>query len=137
MSLAAVRAALETKLATITPALATVFGNSPYTGSQGTPYQRVFMIPAEPLNDEISSSFAERGVMQVNLAYPSLAGDGAAEARAILIQAAFKRKLSLPAISGVITSIWRTPHIGAGFTNDEGRWVVPVRIRYFAPITVA
>jgi hypothetical protein len=137
MSLEHIRGALETRLATITPAIGTVWDNAakPTTAARD-PWQRCRLITAEPLNDEISPSYIERGYLSVELNYPSLAGSGAADARAELIRTTFKRGLTLTQ-GGVETTIDRTPQIGPGFTDADAKWVVPVRIRFMTPINVS
>jgi hypothetical protein len=72
--------------------------------------------------------------LQVNLIFPPLDGDTNAMARAIALQAWFKRNTDMTD-SGIVTTVPRTPHIGAGFTDPDDRWVVPVRIRYQAQLT--
>lgn len=137
MSLEHIRGALETHLKTIAPAVNTVWDNAtkPTTAARD-PWQRCRLITAEPLNDEISPSYIERGYLSVELNYPPLAGAGAAETRAELIRTTFKRGLSLTQ-GGVITTIERTPQIGPGFTDADAKWVVPVRIRFITPINVS
>lgn len=133
MSLSLVRAALETALNAILPALATAWQNVKYDPVPGTPYQAVYLLPAEPENPTMGDTFhRERGIFQVSLFYPLLAGPGAAETRAELIRTAFYRGASFT--SGTVTvRIDRTPEVGQG-RADEDRWHVPVKIRYFAEI---
>lgn len=130
MSLVAVRAALESALSAMTPALAVAWENSPYTPVVGTPYQRVHLLAAEPDNPEMGGSVIERGFMQVTLCYPLDTGPGAAAARAELIRQTFKRGAAFTA-SGVTTQIERTPEVSPAMSEDD-RFVVPVRVRFFA-----
>lgn len=130
MSLVAIRSALETALAAITPAIATAWENTPYTPVTGTPYQRVYLLAAEPANPEMGRLTRDQGFMQVSLAYPLGAGPAAPTARAELIRAAFKRGATFAA-SGITTIIERTPEIAPGRV-EEDRFVVPVRIRFYA-----
>lgn len=132
MSAAAVRAALEVALAAMSPALATAYENANYSPVVGTPYQRVFVLRAAPDNPEIGRFTIERGIMQISLYYPLGTGPAAAEARAELIRTTFYRGASFTA-SGVTTIIERTPEISPGRAEDD-RWVVPVRVRFFAHI---
>lgn len=136
MSLASVKTALKTRLDAIASPLTTVWGNVSYKPVAGQAYQRAFLLPAEPQNDEISPSYAEQGVLQVNGVFPATEGDDDALAWAVALQAWFVRGLSLSS-GGIVTTIERTPHIGPGFHDPDERWVRPVRIRYFAFITVA
>lgn len=130
MSLVLVRSALEVALAAMTPAISTAYENAPFTPVAGTPYQRVFLMAAEPANPEMGRFTRDQGILQVSLAYPLNAGPAAATARAELIRDTFYRGLSLTS-GGIVTTIERTPEIAPGRV-EEDRWVVPVRIRFFA-----
>jgi len=131
MSIVSVRAALETKLNAITPALATAWQNDPYTPVPGTPYQQVYLLPAKPENPTMGDAFyREQGILQVTLMYPLQVGPGTAEARADVIRTAFSRGTSM--LSGSVTVIVeQTPEISAGRVDGD-RWAVPVKIRWFA-----
>ena len=130
MSLVAVRAALETALAAMTPALDTAYENKQHTPVQGTPYQAVYLMPAAPVNPEMGRLTQERGFMQVSLFYPLGTGPAAATARAELIRQTFYRGRSFVA-SGVTTTIENTPEIAPAMVDDD-RYHVPVRIRFFS-----
>lgn len=130
MSLVAVRAALETALAAVSPALATAWENVPYTPVNGTPYQRAYLLAAEPDNPEMGRMATERGFFQVSLFYPLDTGPSAAMARAELIRATFVRGASFTA-SGVTTTVERTPEIAPAMI-EEDRYHLPVRIRFYA-----
>ena len=156
MSLAAVRRALETALDGISPALATAWENLKFTPTPGTPYQRVNLLAAPPLNPEMGGFVQERGFMQVALAYPLEGGPGAALARAETIRATFKRGTSFTVIppdatftldldftaqeyqSGpvpsITTTIANTPEIAPALFEDD-RYVVPVRVPFYANYT--
>ncbi len=130
MSLLAVRNALETALNAMSPALATAWENTPYTPVEGTPYQRVYLLSAEPDNPEMGRMATERGFMQISLCYPLGTGPSAAMARAELIRATFPRGAAFSA-SGVTTQIERTPEIAPALI-EEKHYVLPVRVRFFA-----
>lgn len=132
MSAVLVRQALEVALAAMSPALGTAWENTDYSPTVGTPYQRVHLLFAEPANPEIGSRYTERGILQVSLAYPLGAGPAAATTRAELLRTTFYRGASFTA-SGVVTTIERTPEIAPGRV-EEDRWVVPVKIRFFAHV---
>jgi len=134
MSATKVRAGLETALAAMSPAITTAYENKVFAGVPGTAYQRVNVLFAEPLNEEMTASYTERGIMQVTLCYPADTGPGAAVARAELIRTTFKRGASFTA-SGVTTRIVRTPEIRPAF-NDADRFCVPVTIRFEASVQV-
>ena len=133
MSIVSIRAALETKLNTITPALATVWENIGYTPVAGIAYQAAYILPADTENPTMGDDFhRELGLFQVSLFYPVQAGTATAAARAELIKTAFKRGTSM--VSGTVTvRINRTPSIGQGRVDGD-RWHIPVKIQYFADI---
>lgn len=130
MTLLAVRAALETALNAMSPALATAWENTPYTPVQGTPYQRVYLLAAQPDNPEMGGHVIERGFLQVSLCYPLSTGPADATTRAELIRSTFKRGDAFTA-SGITTQIERTPEIAPAMI-EEDRYVLPVRVRFFA-----
>lgn len=129
----AIRRALETRLDAMTPQLATAFENVSYTPVDGTPYQRANVLPATPDNSTKGAGMrTERGVFQVTLFYPEGVGSADAQARADAIVAWFKRGTSMTN-GGVTTIVTHTPAKAGGF-NKDGRYVVPVSIRYQADI---
>lgn len=133
MSLPSVRAALESALNDMSPPVQTTWQNMPYTPVNGTPYQKAFILTAEPGNAEYGSHYQERGIFQVTLMYPLMTGSAAAEARGELLRTTFARGNSF--VSGDVTvMIERTPHIGHGMV-DLDRWAVPIKIRFFANIS--
>lgn len=125
-----VRAALETAVLAMSPALSTAMENVPFTPVQGTPYQRVNVLFSEPGNQEYGGNYQELGYMQLTLFYPLETGSGAANARAELIRQTFKRGASF-ANSGLTVVIERTPEIKAGF-NDGSFYVLPVKVRFYS-----
>lgn len=133
MSIAKVRIALETALNAITPALVTVWENTDYTPVDGTAYQQAYLMPAQPDNSTMGSSYyREQGIFQITLMYPIKTGPKDAADRAELIRTAFKRGKSFT--SGTVTVIIdRTPEISQG-RIDEDRWALPVKIRWYAGI---
>jgi hypothetical protein len=133
MSAVLCRAALEVALAAMSPALATAWENAPYTPVAGTPYQRVTLLLAEPANLEMGSArYTEQGYLQISLAYPLNAGAGAATARAELIRSTFYRGASFTS-GGVTVNIEKTPEIAPGRV-EEDRYVIPVKVRFFAHV---
>ena len=130
MSALAIRTALETALAAVSPAIAHAWENVPYIPVVGTPYARVHVLFAEPGNPEMGRFTQERGFLQVQLVYPLGAGPAAAATRAQLIRASFYRGLALTA-SGVTTTLEKTPEIAPGRFEDD-RYVVTCRVRFFA-----
>lgn len=132
MSLTAIRAALETTLNAMSPALVTIWENTEGTPVNGTAYQRVFLLPGPPRNLEIGPSYTEQGVLQVSLYYPLGTGPAAATARAEAIRAAFKFA-STHTASGVTVLVTATPEIGPARTEDD-LYFLPVRVRFEAQI---
>jgi hypothetical protein len=134
MSLVAIRAAFEVALAAMTPALSTAYENAEFTPVVGTPFQVVYLIPAEPDNLEMSGAlYWEQGFFQINLHYPLGAGPAAAFTRAELVRSVFYRGASFSS-GGTTVSVERTPEIGPGLTEND-RFIVPIRVRFFAQIT--
>lgn len=132
MSLPAIRAALETALAAISPTLETAWENVPHVPTVGTPYQAVYLLTAQPDNREIGPGYTEQGYLQVNLFYPLDAGSSAASTRAELIRAAFPYARTFAASSATVL-ITATPEVGPARIDDD-RYLLPVRIRFSAYI---
>lgn len=129
MSTVSIRAALESALNAMTPSLSTAFENAPFTPpAPTTPYQRAWVIFAEPDNMEQHASHMELGFMQVDLMYPENTGSGAAMARAELLRTTFKRgnTFSSGAVNVLIT---HTPEIARG-EPEEGRYPIRVKIKF-------
>jgi len=126
MSMTNIRAALENALNGMTPALQTAWENIKYVPSVGVPYQRCFILPANPDNQEFGSTYRDQGILQINLFYPEYAGSGAATARGELIRTTFYRGATFTYSTDSV-NITRTPHIGSGF-NDDDRYLLPVRV---------
>lgn len=124
MSTLTIESVLATKLAEITPSLATAYPNAPFVPVQGVPYQQVDFLFSRPSNDYIHRGFNQSGFMQVTLRYPELVGPKDCLSRAELIRAKFK---SGSVFSGV--HITGTPEIGAG-RNEDSRFVIPVFINF-------
>ena len=131
-TVSAVRAALETALAGMTPTLATAFENLAYVPVAGTPYQIVNLLCAQPGNLEIGSGFYEQGIFQVTLCYPKDAGPKAAQDRAELLRTTFVRAAAFVA-GGVTTTITATPEVTPARIEDD-RYCVPVKVRFQAHV---
>ena len=135
MSAVLVRRALQTALSGMTPALTTVFENEAGTPPAPTvAYQKAMVLFAEPDNATYGGTYQELGFMQVDLMYPEGAGPGAAATRAELLRTTFARGNSFTS-GGVTVIIQRTPELLPA-RNEGGRYVQPVRIRFFANIEV-
>lgn len=134
MSVLVIRSLLETALAAMTPAVSTSFENVPFTPVVGTPYQRAHLMFAEPDAIEMGNTHhREQGIFQITLCYPLDAGPSAAVTRAEAIRKVFYRGRTLVG-SGISLTIERHPEIAPAITEDD-RFVLPVRVRFFANIT--
>ena len=131
-SLPAIRAALETQLASITPEIDTAWENVSFTPTVGVPYQQVTLLPAQPANLEMGAAYTEQGLMQVNLFYPKNAGPVPAALRGEAIRAAFPIGASLSS-NGITVNITNTTEIGPA-QPDNDAFMIPVRIRWQARI---
>lgn len=133
MSLALVRAALEKRLAALSPPIDIAFENMAFEPVVGTPYQKANLLRASPDNAVMGSGmFEEIGIFQVTLLYPENTGPGAADARAQLVRDWFKRGMSFTE-GGITTLINRTAYVHPG-RSDGDRWSVPVDVRWHAYI---
>lgn len=134
MSTAIVRKAMEKRLALITPALATAYENVTFAPVAGTPYQRINLLPNTPDNRVMGSAvYFERGIFQITLCYPQGTGPGAAEARAQVVRAHFKRGTSMTE-SGVIVLITDTPRVSPAFMDGD-RYCIPISVPFQAQIS--
>lgn len=131
-----IRKALETHLAAIASPLATAWENVSFVPVNGTPYQRVNLLPATPEDSSLASGLHfERGIFQVTLCYPTGTGPSAAQAKAKALQAHFKRGTTLVE-APIQVLIPLTPAIGSGFKDpDEDRYCIPVSIRWQCQVT--
>jgi hypothetical protein len=133
MSALLIRAALEVALAAMSPSLATAYENAPFTApSPSVPYQQLALLLAEPDNSLVGRAgmYRQDGFLQVDLKYPLSAGPSPATTRAELIRSTFYRGASFTA-SGVTVNIERTPEIMPARV-EEDRFVIPVRVRFYA-----
>lgn len=131
MSQIAVRAAFETALAALTPAIATDFENANFVKpGPSTPYQSVKLLFAKPENPEMGTGYRELGYMQVTLFYPLGVGTLVAATRAKLLRDTFVKNTSLTN-SGVVVTVNATPEIATGSPDDD-RWMIPVKVPFHA-----
>lgn len=128
-----IRQALETALDSIQPPLALVKENEAYEPEVDVPYCEAYLMPAQPNNATIGTSFyQEQGIFQVSLKYPSGYGVLDCVTRAGQIRALFARGACF-IDGGVAVQIDRTPELSRG-AIDEGRWRLDIRIRWHADI---
>jgi hypothetical protein len=134
MSITAIKAALESKLNELTPALATAWEGVRFTPVTGTPYQQVNLLPTYTSNPSIGDGhYREHGIFQVTLCYPSAnVGTKTATQRADLLCTHFKRGTTLTN-SGITLTIHKTPS-KAQCTIDGDRIRLPVSIYWRSDI---
>lgn len=129
MSLPLISAALEKKLDTLSPSLATAYENIAFKPTPGTAYQRVNLLPNTPIDHALTADVVElRGLFQVTLCYPLGDGRGAAQLRAQAVSDHFApvQWLTEGAIKVVIDS---TARIATAF-EDGDRWCLPVTVAW-------
>ena len=130
MSYVLIRAALETQLDTLTPALKTVWENVSFT-KPGSAFQRAYLLPANTSNPTYGDNLAmESGIFQVSLCYPE--GNGSIDAleRAEALRAWFPRGLSLTS-ENVTVIINKTPSIAPAM-YEPGLYVIPISIPFYS-----
>lgn len=132
MSVVKIRAALETALNSMSPALATAWENMAFVQTSGVPYQQAVVLFATPSNREFGSRHQERGYMQVRLLYPLQVGTAAIAARAELLRTTFKRGNTF-ANGGVTVMVSSTPEVSSG-EPDGDRFSIAVKIPFISNI---
>ena len=132
MSVVAIRAALETALNGMSPALSTAFENVPFVPVAGTPYQQVHMLFATPSNREMGDRYQEIGYLQCKLMYPLAVGTATIAARAMLLRTTFKRGNTFVS-GGITTTVTETPEIVPGRVEGD-RYAVSVKIKFVAQV---
>lgn len=133
MSVVNVRAALETALNGMLPALSTSWENVSFTPIAGTAHQQVNLLWAQPDNSEHGRTHFEQGYMQVKLMYPLQIGTSTVAARAELIRGTFYRGASFVS-GGVTVSVTHTPEVSPGSVEGD-RFALPVKVRFAAFIS--
>ncbi len=129
MSLTNIRAALETAVDAMTPPIATAWENRDFTPpAASVPYQRVYVLLAEPDNIEFGPGHICDGFLQLNLLYPRFAGTRDSMLRCDLLRSVFSRGTSLTYPGGVV-NIMSTPDVRPG-TVDGDRFSTTVKIRF-------
>ena len=104
-----IRAALESRLNSLSPLIATAWENASFTPVNNQPNQRVNLLYSDPDNRILGCVRRyETGVFQVTLCYPIGSGAGAIEDRANLLREHFKRGTVLTN-SGQSLQIINTP----------------------------
>ena len=130
MTQALILAAIEKRLATLTPAMPTAGENSTYTPVTGTAYQSLQYVGEVKDSPGVTNDSWTRidGIYQVTLCYPSGTGAVAARTRADLVSNHFKRGTVLIE-SGIKVQFNAQPQINAPLT-PTGWYCLPVRLFY-------
>jgi hypothetical protein len=131
MSLPDLKKALNTKLASLSPSIATQWQNMQYDPVEGTPWQRatVRSNPNHPLGITEGSGRRWTGEFYIVLFYPRGKGSGAADARAQALMNHFTRGLNL--VTTTMTVVILEPFVMTAV--DEPNWFrLPVQIPFFA-----
>ena len=133
MSLDVIKSQIEARLIALSggiPAAQTQWANVAFEPTQGTPYQRVWHLPAPPVNfSGLSTRRRYSGYTLIDLCYPYGAGEGDADAAAKALEGWFYQGLSFTTNS-VTTHVDRTPEIKSGRVEGD-RWVVTVKVTWF------
>jgi hypothetical protein len=124
-----IRDAFEKRLALMTPAISTAFENVSFTPVTNVPYQRAFLLPAQPENESLGDAYyRESGIFQVSLYYPLNVGPQDAEIRAEAIRTHFKRGTSMTE-GGQTVLVVRTPQKSPAQRIDD-RYFMAISIPY-------
>ena len=135
MSVYSISKAIEKRLDSLSPKLSTAYENVPFTPVNGTPWQDVRILPANPDNSSIGGGhYIEVGLAQILVCYKAGTGKKLAQERAQSIKTHFKRGTTMIE-DGLNVIITRTPSIGGAF-NDGDWYKVPVTIFYQSDVFV-
>jgi hypothetical protein len=130
MSIIKIRSALESAVSGMTPAINTVFENTPFNPEADTNYQRVAIVFASPNNQEYGRNYQEQGILNIGLYYNKHVGPNESDQRVELIRSIFYRGASF-SNGGVVTTINSTPEALPGY-NDGEYFVRPVRVNFYS-----
>jgi len=126
-----IKQAIEIKLNSILPVIQTSYENSPFTPTNGLPYQEVTFLPAYNDNAFIDNSgYLSYGLVQILLKYPTGSGSNAILSRVKLYLDNFKSGSNLTK-DGIEVNIQGTPSIkNLGVVGD--RICYAISINYMA-----
>lgn len=131
MTIATIRAALESRLNGIASPLPSAWENFEYTPTTGVAWQRVRLLVNTPVDHAVTSDVAEhRGFLEVVLYYPQGVGTATAAAKA---QAIADRFAPVQTLSSGATrvEITKTARLGSGFPFD-GWFCIPVSVPWIS-----
>ena len=127
MTIAAIQAALESRLYGISPAISTAWQNVEFAPFIGTPWQQVTLLVNTPVDHAVTLDVTEqRGLLQITLYYPGGVGTATALARANAVATRFAPPQTLTS-GGTTVEILSTPQVGSGLALD-GWWVIPIPV---------
>jgi hypothetical protein len=133
MSISKIKAALEIKLNSISPTIATEYENVSFTPQSGVPYQTLNLMPA--LNEIMfinEASYKSIGIFQITLKYPINQGTSVIMTRADLYLTNFKANTKLIK-DGITVKVMDAPDVRVlGVVGD--RYVVVLSVNYRAYI---
>lgn len=128
-----IRAALEVRLNSLSPAISTAWENTKFEPVNGTPYQRVNLLYANPDNLVLGCDRrTETGIMQITLCYPLNLGATQIEDRANALISHFARG-TVMTNSGQSVQVTRTPSKRV-LGNDGAVFKMAVSIYYRADV---
>ena len=126
-----IQAALEARLATLSPAISTAYENGTFKPVSGVAYQRVNFLPNTPDDPTMGRKLTQfRGLFQVTVCYPLGTGRGAAQTQAQAVRDHFAPNQTLT-YSTVNVQITETSRIAGGFVDGD-RYCVPVTVPWYA-----
>lgn len=112
----------------------TAWENVSFQTTSGVGYQQCFLLPAKPANPTFGAPFhRELGIYQINLFYPQAQGTGLITQRAELIRSTFPRNSTF-VNNGIYTIISETPEIGNPSVDSDDRFMLPVKLPYYANV---
>jgi Bacteriophage related domain of unknown function len=133
MSIVKIRAALETALAAVNPAISIAYENTAFVPAIGVPYCKLFLLMAPPDNPTMGDGYhLERGIFQITLMYPLQSGSLDAATQAEVLKATFKRGSSL-SNGGVTVKVLSSPATGSAQIDGE-RFALPIKVSWSAEI---
>lgn len=132
MTVATIRAALESRLNGMASPLPTAWDAMHYTPSVGTPWQRVRLLMNQPVDHAVTADLVQyRGILEVMLFYPTGNGTSAIAAKAQAIADRFAPVQTLTSGSTRV-EITQTARIGSGLAMDDGWYAMGVSIPWLS-----
>jgi len=133
MSVQKIRAALETTVNSMTPALPTAWQNDSFSPANGVAWQRVSVLTGRPENQVMDASYKENGILRFSLFYPLRIGSALASQRIDLIRSVFPRDTKLVKDNVTVTTVG-TPEKASEQVETDWYSVV-IDIRFYSEIS--